>query len=208
VRALYLWQELHRMPEGGMQVHWPNVRPYLICCFMERECCRPAMDLQMLPVGKSVHPKMTINAKAPTPIDATGCSPRLVRSLVAVLLTIALAAHSGRVFAEQDYLLAPGDIIRISVFKNPDLSLDARVSETGGISYPLVGSVPVSGLTLSAAERKNRANVKRRWIRPQSTSQHLSYSRIQQPGICDRRGYTPGHIRSKPPAAICQACLQ
>lgn len=97
---------------------------------------------------------MTINAKAPTPIDATGCSPRLVRSLVAVLLTIALAAHSGRVFAEQDYLLAPGDIIRISVFKNPDLSLDARVSETGGISYPLVGSVPVSGLTLSAAERK------------------------------------------------------
>jgi polysaccharide export outer membrane protein len=40
------------------------------------------------------------------------------------------------------------------VFKSPDLSLDARVSEVGTIGYPLIGSVPVSGLTLPAAERK------------------------------------------------------
>jgi polysaccharide export outer membrane protein len=56
--------------------------------------------------------------------------------------------------AQQQYLLAPGDIIKISVFKNPDLSLDARVSETGAISYPLIGSVPLAGLSLPAAERK------------------------------------------------------
>jgi polysaccharide export outer membrane protein len=52
------------------------------------------------------------------------------------------------------YLLVPGDIIKISVFKNPDLSLDARVSETGAISFPLIGSVPLAGLSLPAAERK------------------------------------------------------
>jgi polysaccharide export outer membrane protein len=57
-------------------------------------------------------------------------------------------------FAEQEYLLAPGDILKITVFKNTDLSLDVRVSEAGLISYPLIGSVPVSGLTLPAAERK------------------------------------------------------
>jgi polysaccharide biosynthesis/export protein len=56
--------------------------------------------------------------------------------------------------AQQQYLLTPGDIIKISVFKNPDLSLDARVSETGAISYPLIGSVPLAGLSLPAAERK------------------------------------------------------
>jgi polysaccharide export outer membrane protein len=56
--------------------------------------------------------------------------------------------------APHEYLLVPGDIIRISVFKSPDLSLDARVSEVGAIGYPLIGSVPVSGLTLPAAERK------------------------------------------------------
>jgi polysaccharide export outer membrane protein len=56
--------------------------------------------------------------------------------------------------AQQQYLLVPGDIMRISVFKNPDLSLDARVSEAGTVSYPLIGSVPVAGITLPAAERK------------------------------------------------------
>ena len=54
----------------------------------------------------------------------------------------------------EDYLLSPGDVIKIVVFKNPELSVDARVSEAGNISYPLIGSVPVKGLTLSAAERK------------------------------------------------------
>ena|SRR6185437_14199741 len=57
-------------------------------------------------------------------------------------------------FAQQPYLLGPGDIIKINVFKNPDLSIDARVSESGTISYPLVGSVAVGGITPSAAEHK------------------------------------------------------
>jgi len=56
--------------------------------------------------------------------------------------------------AQPEYLLAPGDILKISVFKNPDLSLDVRVSESGSIGYPLIGSVPVKGLTLPAAEGK------------------------------------------------------
>jgi polysaccharide export outer membrane protein len=57
-------------------------------------------------------------------------------------------------YALEEYLLTPGDVIKVSVFKNPDLTLDARVSEAGTIGFPLVGSVPVAGLTLPAAERK------------------------------------------------------
>jgi polysaccharide biosynthesis/export protein len=64
------------------------------------------------------------------------------------------ASAQQTVGAQHEYLLVPGDILRISVFKSPDLSLDARVSEVGAIGYPLIGSVPVSGLTLPAAERK------------------------------------------------------
>jgi polysaccharide biosynthesis/export protein len=56
--------------------------------------------------------------------------------------------------AEPTYLLGPGDILKISVFKNPDLSLDVRVSESGAIAFPLIGSVPVTGLTLPAAEKR------------------------------------------------------
>jgi polysaccharide export outer membrane protein len=56
--------------------------------------------------------------------------------------------------AQPEYLLTSGDILKISVFKNADLSLDVRVSESGAIGYPLIGSVPVKGLTLAAAEAK------------------------------------------------------
>jgi polysaccharide export outer membrane protein len=85
------------------------------------------------------------------------------RRLAAVLAVLALAAMSiasGPVRAEQasatqlEYRIGPGDILKISVFKNPDLTLEARVSEVGAISFPLIGSVQVSDLTLPAAERK------------------------------------------------------
>ena len=66
----------------------------------------------------------------------------------------ALALCAAPVRAQPEYLLAPGDILKISVFKNPDLSLDVRVSESGSIGYPLIGSVPLKGLTLPAAEAK------------------------------------------------------
>src|SRR6267154_2441915 len=77
----------------------------------------------------------------------------LVLPLVVWLL--GLGAAPAQAQAQQlQYLIGAGDILRISVFKNPDLSLDARVSETGTLSYPLIGSVPVGGLTLPAAEKK------------------------------------------------------
>ena len=56
--------------------------------------------------------------------------------------------------ARAAYLLGPGDLLKITVFKNADLSLDVRVSDSGSIGYPLVGAVPVGGLTLDAAEKK------------------------------------------------------
>ena len=53
-----------------------------------------------------------------------------------------------------DYRLGPGDAIGVQVFQSPDLSVDARVSENGVISYPLVGSVQLGGLSIAEAEKK------------------------------------------------------
>lgn len=52
-----------------------------------------------------------------------------------------------------DYRLGAGGAIRILVFQNPDLTLDTRVNESGSITYPLVGSVQVGGVTIAEAER-------------------------------------------------------
>ncbi|MDB5744868.1 MAG: epsE [Polaromonas sp.] len=56
--------------------------------------------------------------------------------------------------AQQDYRLGAGDSIGVQVYQSPDLSVDARVSETGVISYPLLGSVQLGGLSISEAEKK------------------------------------------------------
>jgi polysaccharide biosynthesis/export protein len=56
--------------------------------------------------------------------------------------------------ANSDYRLGAGDAIGVQVYQSPDLSVDARVSESGVISYPLVGSVQIGGLTISEAEKK------------------------------------------------------
>lgn len=56
--------------------------------------------------------------------------------------------------AKSEYVLGPGDVIRITVFQNPDLTLETRVSESGVITYPLVGQVSVGGLNIPDAEKK------------------------------------------------------
>ena len=45
------------------------------------------------------------------------------------------------------YRLNPGDIVRISVWREEELLREARIQPDGTVSYPLVGSVPAAGRT-------------------------------------------------------------
>ena len=52
-------------------------------------------------------------------------------------------------------ILGVGDIIRISVYQNPDLTVEsARISEVGLVNFPLIGSVKLGGETIAASEQK------------------------------------------------------
>ena len=51
-----------------------------------------------------------------------------------------------------DYQLGAGDAIRILVYQNPDLSLEARLSEGGVLSYPLLGTLKLDGKSPREAE--------------------------------------------------------
>ena len=83
---------------------------------------------------------------------------RLLASLWLLLSAALLTASSMAVAAEPrvnvDYKLGQGDAIRIVVFQNPDLTLDSRVSESGTITYPLIGTVDIGGLSIEAAEKR------------------------------------------------------
>jgi polysaccharide export outer membrane protein len=75
----------------------------------------------------------------------------------------AMAAGEGR------DTLGEGDTVHITVFQNPDLTTDARVSASGTIRVPMVGEVPVGGMTPSAAEAQiaQRLEQGRFVVRPQ-----------------------------------------
>ena len=63
------------------------------------------------------------------------------------------AAGAATAATAGEYRLGAGDVVRVVVYQNPDLTLETRVSETGAISYPLLGSVRIGGLGVSAAEK-------------------------------------------------------
>lgn len=73
------------------------------------------------------------------------------RNLVWLLGFTALSALAD---GKTDYRLGAGDAIRVQVFQNPDLTVEARVAESGAISYPLIGAVDLGGLSIAEAERK------------------------------------------------------
>ena len=74
--------------------------------------------------------------------------PALLLVLAAGFATLAQAQDK-----QAEYQLGPGDTIRVLVFQNPDLTLETRVSENGTISYPLIGTVRIGGMTVSRAEQ-------------------------------------------------------
>lgn len=53
-----------------------------------------------------------------------------------------------------DYGLTTGDLVRITVYDQPDLTTETRVTEHGSILFPLIGEVPVSGVTASEASSR------------------------------------------------------
>jgi len=55
---------------------------------------------------------------------------------------------------QAEHTLGPGDVIRVSVYQNPDLALETRISEQGQISFPLIGTVALGGLSTPAAEQR------------------------------------------------------
>jgi polysaccharide biosynthesis/export protein len=58
-------------------------------------------------------------------------------------------------------VLGAGDIVKITVFQNPDMTTEARISEGGTITFPLLGNVQVAGLTTAQAEQRIAEGLKK-----------------------------------------------
>lgn len=72
-----------------------------------------------------------------------------------IIAAVVVAAHAAAaVGTPTSYQLCPLDVLNIKVFNEPDLDTVYKVSASGQIVMPLIGSVKVAGLTLSEAQNK------------------------------------------------------
>jgi polysaccharide biosynthesis/export protein len=68
------------------------------------------------------------------------------------IFVISLIA-SGQIRAKQeDYRLGAGDLVKIAVFDHDELGIDARISQSGNITFPLIGQILIAGLSTREAE--------------------------------------------------------
>lgn len=67
---------------------------------------------------------------------------------------MALLGLSGSAVQAQDLTLGAGDVVKVTVFNNPELAVETRLSDAGTLTFPLVGQVDVRDLTVAAAEKK------------------------------------------------------
>jgi len=77
----------------------------------------------------------------------------LNKLLLGTLLSLGLALTAQAQDKQADYRLGAGDAIKISVFQNPDLTVETRVAESGAVTYPLIGGVKLGGLSIADAEK-------------------------------------------------------
>jgi polysaccharide export outer membrane protein len=85
---------------------------------------------------------------------------RFLSGWFAVLTCLGLLGVAGPSFAESEDPLVPGDNIRVTVFENPDLTTESRVSARGTIRFPLIGNVKLGGLTPTVAAELIRMQLK------------------------------------------------
>lgn len=108
---------------------------------------------------------------------------KLMMALAALLTAVTVAK------ADTEYVLGPGDRLRVIVFGEDDLSGDLEIDGTGKISMPLIGSVSVGGGSPRDAERRVTDMLKQGYlVSPRVSIEVLNYrpftiiGEVQKPG--------------------------
>ena len=71
-----------------------------------------------------------------------------------------LAKEIQELKVSSDYLLQPGDLVDIQVYKEEDMSRTLRISTQGNIAFPLVGNIKIADLNVSQAANKIEEKLK------------------------------------------------
>lgn len=94
------------------------------------------------------------------------CSSQLYSNLPTGGSAYAIIPPIDRASVPAEYLIAPGDIVSLSVFGEPDLTLEKLpVDDAGFIQVPLIGAVKVASLTPADASSLIASRLGARFLR-------------------------------------------
>lgn len=156
----------------------------------------------------------------------------LYRKLAAALLTLSCAAcgsqpsmlpsgqaayavaPEGDVLRARDYLIGPLDVLQISVFREPDLSVEkVPVDSDGNVQVPLIGPIAAAGLTSSQLARSLETKFGQRYLvdpRISVTIVESSRQRVTVDGAVGKAGVyeMPGRMSLIDAIALAQGLNQ
>ena len=99
-----------------------------------------------------------MNASAMNVVPLRAGHRWMQRALWALAALLALCLGTGIAHAQApsraEPVLGVGDVVKMTVYQNPDLAVEARVSENGEINVPLIGTVVIGGLSVPQAQQK------------------------------------------------------
>lgn len=135
---------------------------------------------------------LPLHAQTPEAPTSTLAQPVVARSASsAEAMGAPLAAPTT---ASADYQITANDLMEFNVFGVPDMKRDVRVNASGEISLPLIGQVPVAGLTAQAAEDRIAAKYQEKYLQDPQVSlfiKEFTTQRVAIEGAVIRPGIYP-----------------
>ncbi len=95
--------------------------------------------------------------------------------------------------AQTEYRVGPLDLIEIAVFQVPDLSKTVKVSASGAIALPLIGTVQAGGKTVSELEAEIASRLEAKYLQSAQVSVFVKEANSQQVTV-DGAVTTPGLV--------------
>jgi len=112
--------------------------------------------------------------------------------LYAVMLMLLSTVSQAQVSIGGQYKLGSGDMVRIQVYGEEDLYMEARVSDSGTISYPFLGEMRVVGITPTGLEQHITEALKGDYlINPKVSVDILEYRPFYVNGEVEKPGHFP-----------------
>lgn len=90
-------------------------------------------------------------------VDKVG-GARSLALLAWLMLLSAISTHAWSQSMRE--VLGVGDTVRITAFRYPELTTEARIAESGKVNVPLVGEVSIAGMTPEQAAKQIAASMK------------------------------------------------